>query len=194
MRKIPQEYDNAFDNLLIEISDKTAPYAYNLGMTPNFITTLSNISCIITVLLLFKAQYYWAAFFVILSYYFDCMDGHLARKYNMTTYFGDLYDHVSDVSKIILIFSTMYYINSQKFLKVIPILLLFLIFAFIHLGCQELLYDSDESLTLQYNKLLCPVKNPKNKKEIVDTLQSTKYFGCGTFFLALAISIIYYDY
>jgi len=194
MRKIPRTYDNPLDNFLIELSDITTPYAYNLGMNPNMITTLSNIACIITILLLLNANYYWAAFFVLVSYYFDCMDGHMARKYDMVTVFGDYYDHISDLSKIIAILVTLYYINQEKFFKIIPIIILMGILMAAHMGCQELLYEKNESDTLGPTKELCPVKNKNDTGLVKNVLLSTRYFGCGTFYLTIAVSIIYYSF
>jgi phosphatidylglycerophosphate synthase len=88
-------------------------------MNPNMITTLSNIACIITILLLSNANYYLAAFFILVSYFFDCAYGHIARKYNMVTVFGDYYDHNSDFVKIFAVLLTLYYINFNKFFKVL---------------------------------------------------------------------------
>jgi len=193
MRKIPFEYDNPLDNYFIYLSELTTPYAYKMGMNPNMITTLSNIACIITILLLLNANYYWAAFFILVSYFFDCADGHMARKYNMVSVFGDYYDHISDFAKIFAVLITLYYINPNKFFKVLPIIVLLFVLMSAHLGCQELLYDSDESYTLTFTKNLCPVAT-NNKNLIENTLKSTKYFGCGTFFLAMSIIIIYYAY
>lgn len=194
MRKISQEYDNPLDNYFIAISEFTSPYAYSLGMNPNMITTLSNVSCIITILLLLNSNYYFAAFFLLVSYYFDCMDGHMARKYKMFTVFGDYYDHISDVLKVFGVLFTLYYINEEKFMKVIPIIILLFILMSAHLGCQELLYNSNESGTLEPTRMLCPVKKNSSDEIIKNTLLSTKYFGCGTFFLGLALVIIYYGF
>lgn len=194
MRKIPQEYDNPLDNYFIGISELTTPYAYYIGLNPNMITTLSNIACIITILLLLNANYYLAAFFVLLSYYFDCMDGHMARKYDMVTVFGDYYDHISDSVKIFALLFTLYYINPEKFNKVIPIIILLFILMSIHLGCQEILYNSDESVTLEPIKILCPVNKNSSQDMIKNILNSTKYFGCGTFFIGISLVIIYYSF
>lgn len=194
MRKIPKEYENPLDNLFIGISDKITPYAYSIGMNPNMITTLSNIACIITILLLLNANYYLAAFFLLITYYFDCMDGHMARKYNMVTVFGDYYDHISDGLKIFGILFTLYYINKDKFFKILPIIILLFILMSAHLGCQEILYNSNESHTLAPTKMLCPVPINSNDELIKNTLTSTKYFGCGTFYIGLALIIIYYNY
>jgi len=111
MRKITCECENPLDNILINISDYMCPYAKKYNFTPNILTTISLIFCGISALLLLNNYYVLAAFTYLISYYFDCMDGHFARKYNMTSYFGDLYDHISDISKGILIFSTLYYID-----------------------------------------------------------------------------------
>lgn len=194
MRKITYEYENPFDNYLIGLSEITSPYAYSIGMNPNMITTLSNIACIITILLLLNANYYLAAFFLLVSYYFDCMDGHMARKYNMVTVFGDYYDHISDSFKIFGVLFTLYYINKDKFLKVLPIIIMLFILMSAHLGCQELYYDSNESYTLEPTKMMCPVNKNDDKNVIKNTLLSIKYFGCGTFFLGLSLIIIYYAF
>ena len=194
MRKIHHKYENPIDNYFIELSDIASPYAYSLGLTPNMITTLSNVACIITILLLLNANYYWAALFFMLSYYFDCLDGYMARKYNMMTSFGDYYDHISDFIKIFTILATLYYINPQKFYKVIPIILLVCITSIIHLGCQELLYINNESHSLELTKNFCPVKNQNDIEQIKKTIDITKLFGCGTFNITLVLSIIYYDF
>ena len=47
----------------------------------------------------------------LISYSFDCIDGHIARKYKMFSKYGDIYDHVSDAFKFALIFITLIYID-----------------------------------------------------------------------------------
>lgn len=194
MRKIPYLYDNPLDNFLINLSDQVSPYAYKIGLNPNMVTTLSNLACIITIILLLQAKYYMAAFFLLISYFFDCLDGHMARKYNMMSVFGDYYDHISDLIKTIAVLYTLYYINPEKFFKIIPIILLLGILMCIHMGCQESLYDSDESESLKLTKQLCLVSDNKNKDMVKNTLLSTRYFGCGTSTLSMMIFIIYYAY
>ena len=194
MRKIPSEYENPFDNYIINFADYTVPYVYKGGFDPNTITSLSSIACIIVIILLFQANYYLAAFFLIVSYFFDCLDGHLARSYNMVTVFGDYYDHVSDFLKIFFVLLTLYYINSKKFFNIFPVFVLISLMMFVHFGCQELYYNSDQSETLKFTKELCPVRDKNNIIQITDALKSTKYFGCGTLYATLVISIIYYSY
>lgn len=194
MRKISTEYENPFDNYLIELSNIFVPFAYEYGANPNIITTLSNVACVITILLLLNSHYYWAALFLLISYFFDCADGHMARKYNMVSVFGDYYDHISDLIKFIAIMVTLYYINSDKFFKIVPIIILLFIMMTVHVGCQELLYKKNESDSLELSKKLCPVSDLNNDDLIINTLKSTKYFGCGTFNIAMVIIIIYYSF
>ena len=193
MRKIHCECDNPFDNILIYISDYMCPFAYKYGFTPNILTTISLLFCVIAGLFILKSYYYLGAFFFLISYYFDCMDGHFARKYNMVTVFGDYYDHIADLSKLFLILFILYYNDYKKFYKILPPLILFLFLASIHIGCQELYYIKKESNTLQSLTNLCPVNNKNDKHEIENVLYYTRYFGCGTFILFIILIIIYYS-
>ena len=193
MRKIPAEYENPFDDVLLNMCDNIAPTFHSYGFTPNMVTTLSNISAIIVIILLLEARYVWAAIFVMIAYFFDCLDGHIARKYNNVTKFGDYYDHISDTSKVVAILFTMYWINSEKFYKIIPIIIVAAGLSLVHMGCQEKYYDSLESDTLDFTKKLCPTKTDK-KESIEETIKYTRYFGAGTFNIILALCVLYYRY
>jgi phosphatidylglycerophosphate synthase len=124
MRKITCNCENPLDNILINISDYMCPYAKKYGFTPNILTTVSLIFCGIAALLLLNSFYYLAAFMYLISYYFDCMDGHFARKYKMVTKFGDYYDHFADTIKVILILYILY--KSPNFIN--PVVLFNLIY------------------------------------------------------------------
>lgn len=192
MRKIEHIYENPLDNILIEISDFLSPYAYRLGLTPNILTTISILFAGITVYLLFNKYYMLASFMYLVSYYFDCMDGFFARKYKMYSKFGDYYDHIADITKVTFIFFTLYYINSKKFFTFLPLIIIFGILFNIHIGCQELYYDKNESDVLNIFKKICPVRNKNDKNEILNAMTYTRYVGCGTFNLLIIILIIYY--
>jgi len=193
MRKIECNCENPLDNILINICEYTCLYANKYKFTPNILTTISLIFCGISSVLLLNSYYYLAAFFYLISYYFDCMDGHYARKYNMVTKKGDYYDHFADITKVILILYILYSIDSKKFFKIIPFIILFMFLSFIHLGCQELYYDKLESHTLNIFKNLCPVYDQNNKTSIINTLKITRYFGTGTFTICLMLAIIFYS-
>jgi len=194
MRKLPDQYENPFDAILYKIADHLCPYAKSLGLTPNWITTLSNIFCIITIFLLLKSYYIFAIFTFLISHFFDCMDGHMARKYKMFTKYGDLYDHISDCIKFVLIFATLIYIDYKKFIIVLPIIILAFIGCNIHAGCHELYYDKNESPSLEICKKLCPVKNKSDKQSLLNTIKYTRFFGSGTAMIIICLIFLYYKF
>lgn len=53
-------------------------------MTPNQITFLSLVFALIGSYFYCKNNFYLSIICFIVSYYLDCVDGHYARKYNMT--------------------------------------------------------------------------------------------------------------
>lgn len=192
MKKIPSEMDNPIDNILIEICEFLCPYFYKTGHNPNMITTYSLIFGLLAVYCIYK---HYAAGFVIcyiLSYFFDCLDGHYARKYNMTTRAGDLYDHIKDTVVFVLIIVAIYIIYGKAI--TFPYLLvvgavLFLCAA--HLGCQQKqklqeVVDSQKAETelLDNCKVLC------NNK---DMIYYTRWVGMGTMNLVLIILFILLD-
>ena len=101
-RKIEEKYENPFDNIIIDFAEKINPIFKKFNFTPNMLTTLSLIFGILSPYFIYIKYYNLAAFFYLLSYMFDCFDGNYARKYNMVTDFGDLYDHIGDLFKYIL--------------------------------------------------------------------------------------------
>ena len=180
MRKISKEHENPIDNILIDISELLSPLFYKLNFTPNMITTLSLITGLISIHFLKIKQYRLSAILYFISYFFDCMDGFYARKYNMVSKFGDYYDHIKDVFiSIILIYLIL---KNQKNIKCkIILLVIFNFLSMIQLGCQERLYDKDESDSLSFTKYLCP--NP------MSTIKWSRYFGCGTFIVIVCLFI-----
>jgi hypothetical protein len=128
----------------------------------------------------------------MISYYFDCWDGFFARKYKMYSKFGDLYDHIADVFKFTSVTYMLYSINYYKFIFYIPLIIILSILFNVHLGYQELYYDKQESDVLGIIKRLCPIKDKNNKESILEILQYTRWFGCGTFNLIYCLIIYFY--
>jgi len=190
MRKIPNNIENPLDTILINMADDVSPVFKKYKFTPNEITTISILMQIFSSYLLLNDYYYFSALFHLVAYFFDCLDGHYARKYNMETKFGDYYDHISDTFKFAILFYSLYYVNSEKFFKVIPIIIFFLVLSLIHLGCQEKYFVESNSESLTMLKNICPTKQENTKKE----LKLTRFFGCGTLQMACALAIIYYKY
>lgn len=176
MRKIASDFDNPIDNLLIEISECVSPLLYSLCITPNMITIASLIIGLYAAYLITRKRHnkILIVSLIFVSYWLDCLDGFHARKYNLTSDFGDILDHVCDFIKFVGFMAALYYKNKRVFWWSLPVSFLMIIAIGVHLGCQEQLYDTAESHTLHLLKKLCP--NP-------EWITVTKLFGCGTFAL-----------
>jgi len=194
MRKIPEEFENPIDNLIYKSVDDCCIYLKKLNFTPNMITTLSAIFGLLSIYFICQEKFILGGGLYFISYYFDCVDGYYARKYDMVTEFGDWYDHAKDV----LVFAGIVWVLIYKKLYsglifLVPILLL----TFIHFGCQEIYYDKGESKTLNFTKsftkYFCRI-NIDNKESISHMMQTTKYFGCGTLILLFSVYIASYQF
>ena len=184
VNKIEEKYECPFDICILKFIDTHLDIYYNIGFTPNMITTIGIIFGVLSMYNIFNANYKFASMLLLIAYYFDCVDGKLARKYNLQTEFGDYYDHFGDIFKIIIIVYALYKTNPYKFNKIKILLIILIFLMFIHLGYQEAIYDKNESPTLSFTRYL--VKYDKNPRR---TIHNTKFFGCGTFVLFLTIII-----
>jgi phosphatidylglycerophosphate synthase len=158
------------------------------------VTTLSIIFGILSAYFVLKGQFIIASIMWVISYYLDCVDGKLARKYNMISEFGDYYDHIGDIFKIIIIFYALFKSNHTRKTSVnqqmyLLIYFIFLFLSAVHMGYQEAVYDKkNESHWLNFLKVaVTTVYN--NPTEIIHV---TKYFGCGTATLVFALLIIFW--
>ena len=182
-RKLTPQHEGIIDNIIyltFPLFDNFE-FFYKCGITPNMITYLSIILCLISGCYIYKKQYKLAALFYILSYYIDCVDGFFARRFNMCTKFGDYLDHISDVSSIIFIIYLLNIQNPFLLRAHLPNLIFFIFVAFIQIGCQEKIYGNNESESLVIFKNIC-----------IDTnlIKFTRLFGCG----ALSVYIYYMIY
>ena len=122
-----------------------------LGVTPNFLTTLGVVSSMAGMKAYYDGERTKAVALVLLRMYFDYVDGMYARKYNMTSAGGDVYDHFSDVTFMaVFVFVTWKVYPKSQRLYVLGVLLLSAIALCIHISCVELECgdDCDDGWTL----------------------------------------------
>jgi len=187
VNKIADIYECPPDRYLLKFIDTHLDIYYKLGFTPNMITTISIIVALFSAYNIFHEKFKLAAILFLFSYYFDCVDGKLARKFNMQTTFGDYYDHFGDLFKIFIILYALYKTNTDRFTDVFIILILLFIGLCIHMGYQETIYNKNESSTLNlFKKLVSSDKTPHK------TILYTKYIGCGVFMIVLFIIIFFW--
>jgi len=176
-------HDDPIDHILYKVADSISPAFKTLRHTPNMITTYSLVFGLLCAYCLYKDNIVGFVIFYVISYFFDCMDGHFARKYKMTSKFGDWYDHVKD---IVVWFIILYiaYLKYSSILKPVHIAVLLFIVSllFIHIGCQRKQLDENKKQTLDVLRDVCPDKS-------ID--KYTKYIGTGMFNLFFVLYIVY---
>jgi len=172
-RKIADKFENPIDSILIYVCEFMGKYLKKLNIiTPNMITTTSLVVSLLGVNCIYNKKYKLGAILYFLGYFFDCLDGNYARKYNMVSEFGDLYDHLSDMIKTIALIIVILNLNIKYNTKILFLFvhILFFITMLIHLGCQEKIINSRSGM-LNTLKHLCS----RN-----DYINYTKFVGCGT--------------
>ncbi len=65
------------------ISSNMTDLMYDIGFTPNTITFFSLLTGLFSIYYLYINEYKKASVYYFISYIFDCIDGRLARTYNM---------------------------------------------------------------------------------------------------------------
>ena len=189
MSKLTYDQENYFDSLILKyIVEPLAPTVYKLSIKPNLLTLHGLISSLTAIYYLSNYRIYLFSLFFMISQIFDVFDGYLARRYNMSSKFGDYFDHIADAIKTILLFYILfikYDLGHSKILIVIFIILLILLLTFV--GYQEKIskYD-DYNDTLKINCFLC-----YGDPEIYIT--KFKHFGSGTFII-MCILVSHYLY
>jgi phosphatidylglycerophosphate synthase len=203
MKKLPNSLDGPIDNLIIDVVDYTNPFFYSISFTPNGITTLSLLSGLLSAGQIGLGNYWSAAVFYFLSYYFDCADGYMARTYKMVSTFGDYYDHIKDllIGGIIIYMLwckyTQYDIAVQCIMLIVTLVLLYM--CFVYLGCQEMYYNhGNESATLNSTTMVCPIDKSKSKSseesQTIDVLSNIRYFSPATLTLWICFMIVMCGY
>jgi phosphatidylglycerophosphate synthase len=186
--KLPVEYENPFDAILLSFTAILLPLFRRTGHTPNVLTTYSFVCCLISRWFLWKDHI--ATFFVFhhLGYLFDCMDGQMARRYNMTSRFGDLYDHSTDIIGDILL-GIIVWLKYRHVIRAGHVALVLVLLAMlpVAIGCQQLYYrprramdEGDESL----DKCICLCQTG-------ESIRWTRFFGVGTWQLVTSIVVVH---
>ena len=184
-RKIPPEMENPFDSFLISLAIKMNAKLHPMGITPNMLTVVSFIFGLVSVFYAYKSKFTICAVFFMISYYFDCADGNMARTYNQVTKLGDFLDHATDVIVGTLLFAIVITNKKIKHKWLYAIVVLTIIAAMtVHLGCQERVYGTEQSACLSCLKLLCPSN---------EYIHVTRWFGCGTLILTLTVMFVVFD-
>ena len=175
MAKINPKYENPIDNFIVfELCEPISDYLYNQKITPNIITTIGFISSLLSSYFLYKYKIYIFIPLYLFAYFCDCLDGFMARKYNLETKFGDYYDHITDIFQtVIVLFIFIYRYSFLNFRKTVIFTLFLMILFSITQGCQEKLMGKNTSDIIGITKKMCS----KSFKRQIDFI---RVFGSGT--------------
>lgn len=127
----------------------------------------------------------------LLSYVFDCMDGQFARAYAMTSSFGDVYDHTTDIIVWVLVGVVIF--RQKRHLLGFATLgagIVACLGLTLHMGCQQRLRvmpatagsTPPERETLDVLRFACRSD---------DWIQWARFFGPGTFNLVTVCAIVF---
>jgi hypothetical protein len=212
-------YESWMDNnVFFPIAKKLVDPLRQYGLTPNMVTSISTIFTFLAIYFIYLKQYENAAISYALGYIFDCIDGIMARKYNMASNFGMAFDLVSDnISNLCLIIFLIY--SRGIFNYYVPIIIIISFIISISYGMNEAIacYKKTGNDNFYKNKIK-ELKNenniiydmflfiirlsynsyktffPKyNKNNIYKWLKFLKEFGPGNYCLIIIIIILFLD-
>lgn len=188
MNKLPAHQECPVDVAILYLTAKPIPTLRSLGVTPNGITALSFISGIVSVYGLTRGNMLIFVVFHILNYSFDCMDGQMARMYNMETAYGDLLDHGTDCVTFLLLCVAVYARYGRRVGVLMIMFFTSSVFLFgIHLSCQQKLKQNNKGELLDNLNL---VTSPET------AIRYTRLWGGGThcFFVVAVVLFAEYHY
>ena len=142
-KKLADQHENPLDLLLINLCERWNPTFRAWGVTPNLLTTASLfITCVGLALHYFVGWTTLGGLLYFVGYFFDCADGNFARRYGLTTKFGDYYDHVADILKFVLGVAVLLHIpiaaaHRRTARGILVILIVLLLLSLVPIGCQE---------------------------------------------------------
>lgn len=112
------------------------PVLHATGHTPNLVTLYSLLCGCAAAGALWLERPGTFVVLYILSYVLDCMDGALARRYNMTSPFGDWFDHLSDWVVLGLVLAVVWHRRGFRAVDLVVALTVLSVVA-VSSGCEQ---------------------------------------------------------
>ena len=184
--KISSSEEGPIDNVILCLSAGALPIAHKLRHTPNILTTYSFVCGLGALIALWNRNAKWFAVLWSIGYFFDCMDGQMARRYNIASRFGDYCDHATDILTYIgfiavVLIGYSHVIMHRNVLPIGSILVLFTVLSTVHIGCQQQRVAAtrrERGETLDILTNVCPTPS---------SISWTRYFSTGTTNLILVV-------
>ena len=188
-RKIHPDFENPIDDVLIRFAGYISPALKATGHTPNVLTVYSMLFGLGSIWALWHGKKVAFAALYFASYFFDCVDGDFARRYNMVTRLGDALDHISDIILYLGVSVVMWLKYEWPTYMLVP-WAISMTLLLSHAGCQQKAYklikprdDPPESLDLTQHMCLQP-DDPHA------AMRLTRWFGFGTAQLLFVLIVL----
>lgn len=120
--------------------------------------------------------YFW------ITYLLDCLDGYYARRYNMISFQGDVFEHVRDVVSLV----AMVFICCVRYVVTARVIVWFVLSSIltgIHVGCVQKDYVHDHFESLDVLQVLCFDGFIRGG--------ATSLYGVGAYMLTLNAIVLY---
>ena len=153
---------NFIENIYYKIGDNLLPTLKKYNITPNQLTVLGIFTGLISCYYLYIGKFLYSFIFLIISTFLDCLDGHYARKYKLSSKLGHYLDHIGDVFKFIVLLYVLYYKYYDEIYEIKYILLILIILNLIHDNCTYLYTSKTERYGINTKLCVFPEKYRKN--------------------------------
>ena len=192
--KIPIKFNNEIDKIIFgKLTLPIIDWGYKNNLNPNFFTTCSFAFQLYSVYLLSCFYPLGFAFYYFLGYFFDCVDGPMARKYNMATKFGDYYDHVTDIICFILVNYYLVHLYNLFNYKILVCAYCVMFYGLIkYIGLQESYYDKINHPEAK-SPFLYWTKNFVTKKDSIENYNFFSFTTFALFICLLPVQIYYFN-
>ena len=193
--KTKPELEDPIDLKIYSLGDIILPYLKCIGFTPNLITFFSLVFGIVAIYYLYKMDnpFFGVIIPFVVSYFLDCWDGCMARKYQMCSKFGDLFDHIKDLIVNVTFFLILFF----NFWKVDKLWFTILLITFPYLIYKTLVYASCQD---NYRKQGSMVQSagdwcPYSEDPKLSIYMKNNRFGSGIFnviIVPISVMLLFY--
>lgn len=181
--KLPRHHENPLDWLIFRAVEPLLAPMRAAGITPNAVTLASAAAAAISLCACFWGRPNLAVGAWVANYLLDCVDGFMARRFNMESAWGDAADHLTDALSFLGLMAFIGLRAGQIPISANwPLLIecILLAASFYHMQCQE--KDTVHLSIRGIDGCRCFDK---------DHLRVTRWFGTGTL-LMWHVALIYY--
>jgi phosphatidylglycerophosphate synthase len=118
----------ADNNIFFPIANKLVTPMKEVGLTPNMVTLIGTFCRLLSIYYISIDEYHHAAIAYFVGYIFDCVDGKLARKYNMSSKEGMVLDLTADnITNFMLVAFLVYKFGPLQWFVIVIVIMTYIL-------------------------------------------------------------------